>query len=85
MQLLLGVNLAYNIYRYRLVNFKKLPSLLFHVGFLVILLGAGITRYFGFEGIVHIRENSETNLVTVKGSYLNLYTRSYKFILGEPA
>ena len=73
-QLLLGVNLAYNIYKYRLVNFKKLPSLLFHAGFLVILLGAGITRYFGFEGIVHIRENSETNLVTVKGSYLNLGT-----------
>ncbi|MBR8465761.1 cytochrome c biogenesis protein CcsA [Campylobacter sp. faydin G-140] len=73
-QLLLGINLAYNVYRYKLINLKKLPALLFHVGFLVILLGAGITRYLGFEGDVHIRENSETNIVTTKGSHLSLST-----------
>ncbi|MCD8213003.1 MAG: cytochrome c biogenesis protein ResB, partial [Campylobacter sp.] len=70
-QVLLGINLAYNIFRYKLINVKKLPSLLFHVGFLVILIGAGITRYFGFEGNMHIRENTETNIVTTKGSYIN--------------
>ncbi|MBE3610075.1 cytochrome c biogenesis protein CcsA [Campylobacter californiensis] len=71
-QLLLGINLAYNIYQYKLLNVKKLPSLLFHAGFIVILIGAGITRYFGFEGNVHIRENSQTNIVTTKGTYISL-------------
>ncbi|WP_163226488.1 hypothetical protein, partial [Campylobacter fetus] len=28
-QLLLGVNLAYNIFRYKLLNLKKLPALIF--------------------------------------------------------
>ena len=73
-QVLLGINLAYNIFHYRLLNIKKLPSLLFHLGFLVILVGAGITRYFGFEGNVHIRENTETNIITTKGSYVNFAT-----------
>ncbi|AQW87965.1 cytochrome c biogenesis protein [Campylobacter pinnipediorum subsp. caledonicus] len=74
-QLLLGMNLAYNIFRYKLINLKKLPSFLFHLSFLGILLGAGITRYFGFEGNVHIRENTETNIITTRGSYINFETK----------
>ena len=71
-QLLLGINLAYNIFRYNLIDPKKLPSLIFHVGFIVILVGAGITRYFGFEAEMHIRENTQSNVVSTKVSYLNL-------------
>ena len=71
-QLLLGINLAYNIFRYNLIDPKKLPSLIFHVGFIVILVGAGITRYLGFEADMHIRENTQSNIVTTKVSYLNL-------------
>ncbi|MGP1360275.1 cytochrome c biogenesis protein CcsA [Campylobacter sp.] len=73
-QLLLGINLAYNIFRYNLIDPKKLPSLIFHVGFIVILVGAGITRYLGFEADMHIRENTQSNIVTTKVSYLNLVT-----------
>lgn len=73
-QVLLGINLAYNIYAYKLINLKKLPSLLFHVSFLIILFGAAITRYFGFEGTMHIRENTESNVVLTRGSYVNFNT-----------
>ena len=71
-QLLLGINLAFNIFRYNLIDPKKLPSLIFHLGFIVILIGAGITRYLGFEADMHIRENTASNVVSTKVSYINL-------------
>ncbi|MDL0087863.1 cytochrome c biogenesis protein CcsA [Campylobacter gastrosuis] len=74
-QLLLGINLAYNIYAYRLINLKKLPVFLFHLSFIGILIGSILTRYFGFEGNVHIRENSETNIITTRGSFINFATK----------
>ncbi|MGG7047785.1 MULTISPECIES: cytochrome c biogenesis protein CcsA [unclassified Campylobacter] len=73
-QVLLGINLAYNIFAYKLINIKKLPSLLFHVSFLIILIGAGITRYLGFEGTMHIRENTESNTILTRGSFINFST-----------
>ena len=37
-QLLLGINLAYNIFNYNLIKKEKLPALIFHLSFLFILL-----------------------------------------------
>ncbi|MCR4942661.1 MAG: cytochrome c biogenesis protein CcsA [Campylobacter sp.] len=71
-QLLLGINLIYNIYAYGLINFKKLPSLLFHLSFLFILVGAGITRYFGFEGTIYIKENTQSDIVMTRDSYVSM-------------
>jgi len=49
--------LVYNIIKYR--SYKTKPAVfLFHFSFLVIALGALITRYIGYEGIMHIREGS---------------------------
>ena len=33
----------------------------FHAAILIILLGAGVTRYFGYEGMIHIREGDTAN------------------------
>lgn len=71
-QLLLGVNLAYNIFRYKLFTLKKLPVFIFHVSFLFILLGSALTRYIGFEGQIHIRENSENNEIITSQNYIQL-------------
>jgi len=60
-QILLGVNLVGNILRFRLYTLKKMPSFIFHTAFLVILIGAGITRYYGYEGVLHIREGASEN------------------------
>ena len=46
----------YNIYRYRLFNIKKLPVLFFHLSFIMIIIGAAVTRYTGEEGAMRIRE-----------------------------
>src|SRR6056300_896327 len=50
---LVFVNIAYNIFKYKLYKLKKLPVFLFHLAFLIIILGGGITRYIGFEGSMH--------------------------------
>ena len=71
-QLILGVNLVYNIYEYRLFKLKKLPVLIFHLSFLFILVGAGITRYFGFEGQMNIRENDRSNEIRSMQSYIQM-------------
>ena len=44
---LLIVNLIGSVIRFKITNKKKFSILLFHLSFIVILLGAGITRYFG--------------------------------------
>ena len=49
--LLLIVNLFGHIKQYNLLKRKKWAGLTFHVAFIVIIIGAGITRYFGFEGV----------------------------------
>lgn len=51
---------------------KKYASLLLHFSFVVIILGAGVTRFFGFEGIMHIREGSQSNFILSNETYLSI-------------
>jgi len=53
---ILIINLIGSVVRYEILNTRKLSILLFHLAFIVILIGAAITRYMGSEGIMHIRE-----------------------------
>lgn len=43
---------------------KKYASLFLHSSFIVIIIGAGITRYYGFEGIMSLREGQSANFIT---------------------
>ncbi|MDP2336081.1 MAG: cytochrome c biogenesis protein CcsA [Bacteroidota bacterium] len=71
--LLLGViNLAGSVVKYKLISRKKWAILLFHLAFIVIIIGAGVTRYFGFEGSMHIREGESNNQVVSEASYIVL-------------
>ncbi len=54
--LLMVVNLSGQIFTYKLYRKRKLTIMLFHFAFIVMIAGAAITRYSGFEGRVHIRE-----------------------------
>ncbi|TKX29904.1 cytochrome c biogenesis protein [Campylobacter estrildidarum] len=62
-QLLLGINLLCGMFRYKMFNLKKIPLMIFHISFLFILVGAGITRYYGFEGSLSIREHTQNSLI----------------------
>ncbi len=54
--ILLAVNLIGMLVNYNLFRKQKLPVALFHLAFIMMIAGAGITRYFGWEGNIHIRE-----------------------------
>ena len=59
--LILSINLIYNFVKYKMYQFKKLTMGIFHLSFILIIIGAGVTRYIGSEGVVHIREGETTN------------------------
>lgn len=52
----LGISLIVNIFRYNMWKREKIAMLMFHLSFIVILIGAGITRYISFEGIMKLPE-----------------------------
>jgi cytochrome c-type biogenesis protein CcsB len=54
--LLLSVNLIGQLIIYKLFRKQKLPVAIFHLAFILMIAGAAITRYFGWEGSMHIRE-----------------------------
>lgn len=59
--LIAGLSLLYNIKIFKLYSLKKLPIGIFHLGFFIMIIGAGITRYVGQEGKVHIREGENVD------------------------
>ena len=68
----LVINLIGNIIRYKMWKFEKLPLFTFHFSFLFIFLGAGITRYFGYEGVMHIREHHQENKIYSRDPFLQI-------------
>ncbi|HIP19882.1 MAG TPA: cytochrome C biogenesis protein, partial [Sulfurimonas sp.] len=73
---LLALNLALNIHKYKMYTLKKAPMFLFHSGFLVILLGATITRYAGYEGTMHIREGGDASSIVSSDTFVSVDARS---------
>ena len=74
LMVLLAINLTGNIFRFKLYKKSKLPALIFHAGFLVILLGAAITRYIGYEGLMHIREGQTQDKISSSKGYIQIDT-----------
>jgi cytochrome c-type biogenesis protein CcsB len=62
--LLLSVNLIGQVIIYKLLRKAKLPIALFHLSFVLMIAGAGITRYFGWEGSIHIREGETSSSIS---------------------
>ena len=61
--ILFGISILVNIFRYRMIQQKKWATFAFHASMIIILLGAGVTRYFGYEGMMHIRQGSSSNTI----------------------
>ena len=66
---LFALNLLNNLFRYRLLSKRRFTLGIFHVSFLVMILGAAITRYLSFEGMMHIRENQSSNYILSTDDY----------------
>ncbi len=67
------VNFIGNIFRYRLLSKKKWATLVLHLSWIFILVGAFITRYIGYEGVMSIREGNVENTFISQKTYLTLY------------
>ena len=59
----LGINLIANIFTYRMFQREKIAMLMFHLSFIVILIGSAITRFVSFEGLMMIREGQSSNFI----------------------
>ncbi|MCF2876584.1 MULTISPECIES: cytochrome c biogenesis protein CcsA [unclassified Tenacibaculum] len=73
------INFFGNIFRYKLYKKEKWSVLLFHVAFLFILIGAGITRYISYEGLMIIDEGETTNTFFSDINYLNVIIDDNQF------
>lgn len=80
---LFGITVVVNIFRFRMIQQKKWATLLFHTSIIIILLGSAITRYWGYEGMMHIREGSASDSFLSSDTYLQFRVmhngRKYSF------
>ena len=67
------INFVGNIARFKLWRREKLTTLVFHLSFILILVGAFVTRYIGFEGIMPIREGEVENTMLSRDVHLTTY------------
>ena len=77
---LLGINLIGVMFRYK--TYKKLPIFTLHLSIIIILLGAAITRYFGYEGQLHLRNGESKSVIMVersKGTPSDVYPKNIGF------
>ena len=67
------INFIGNIQKYKLYKKEKLATLVFHLAFALIILGAGITRYISFEGIMPIYEGETTDIMHSDRAYIKVH------------
>ena len=68
---LLALNLFLNILKFNMARKEKLLVFTFHVAFLIILVGAAVTRYMGYEGVMHIREGESSDVILSAEPYVS--------------
>lgn len=76
------INFFGNIKRYQLLKKEKWATFLLHISFIFIILGAFITRYISYEGMMPIREGAAENQIYSDKTFLTIFVDGeYK---GEP-
>ena len=74
--LLVGINVAGTVIRFRTFNREKITVFVFHLSFALILIGAGITRFISYEGWMHIREGESSSHMTSNDVWLKVTLRT---------
>ena len=76
------INFVGNIKRYRLLRVEKWPVLVLHLSWVLIIVGAFVTRYISFEGMMPIREGQAEKVFYSDKTYLTAFVDGE--INGEP-
>lgn len=67
------INFIGNMFRYRLFTWKKWPVLTLHLSWIIIIIGAFVTRYISFEGMMPIREGKSEKVFYSDKTYLTVF------------
>ncbi len=67
------INFMGNMFRYRLFRWEKWPVLLLHLSWILIIIGAFVTRYISFEGMMPIREGATERIFYSDKTYLTAF------------
>ncbi len=67
------LNFLGNIRRYKLYKKEKWATLTLHIAFVFILLGAFVTRYISYEGVMPIREGQAANEIFSDRTYITVF------------
>jgi cytochrome c-type biogenesis protein CcsB len=79
-------SLIRNTIHYRFVQRKRWALFLFHMAMVIIIMGAGLTRYMGFEGMMGIRQDEQSNTFLSAKTHLNFkfYKNGQEYQVNEP-
>ena len=66
------INFIGNIKRYQLHKKENWATLLLHLSFILIIVGAFVTRYISYEGMMPIREGESANIIYSDKPYLTV-------------
>ncbi len=67
------INFMGNMFRYRLFRWEKWPVLTLHLSWILIIVGAFVTRYISFEGMMPIREGETEKVFYSDKTFLTAY------------
>jgi len=78
--IMVGLALCFlaNTFKYKLWRKEKWALLMFHLAFIIIIIGAGITRYDSYGGIMRIREGEKSNVIISDQNYLQAHISNGK-------
>ena len=68
--LLTAINIILIVIKTKMYRIKT--RALFHIAFVIILIGAALTHYFGIDGQMNIREGQKTNIVMIGDESMEL-------------
>ena len=59
---------------------------MFHLAFILITIGAGITRYVSFEGMMHIRKGESSNQIVSDQTFLQMkvHDKQLQYVYDKP-
>ena len=69
---LLTLNMVVVIFTHKLYRREKIVNLVFHLAFILVLIGAAVTRFIGYEGVMHIRESAASNTFISERAYVSV-------------
>ncbi|GAB4160867.1 MAG: cytochrome c biogenesis protein CcsA [Winogradskyella sp.] len=65
------INFIGNISRYKLLRKEKWSVLILHISWILIIVGAAVTRYIGYEGMMAIREGETESQFRSQKTYIS--------------